>query len=219
MTDPTCSVLGTIARWTRRKEARPAEIVDAALDLFIEKGYASTRMDEIAKRAGVTAGTIYRYFAGKEDILKAAIQASLVDGINQGAQEFSRRKDEPAPKLLADLLLVWWGFAGQARAAGIAKVILSEAGNFPELARYHKEAVVIPGEQLIAQVIEYGIARGEFRPQPVEIAVKSIIAPFVMGMLWKCTPGICTTENMDFDQYIAGVVETLLIGLTAHPQP
>ena len=64
-------------RWTRRKQARPAEILDAALKVFAEKGYAGARMDDIARRAGVTKGTIYLYFENKEAVFKSLVRESI----------------------------------------------------------------------------------------------------------------------------------------------
>src|SRR3954462_9440261 len=66
------------ARWRRRKEARPGEILDAALDCFAERGFAATRLEDVAARAGVTKGTAYLYYASKEDLFKAVVRGYLV---------------------------------------------------------------------------------------------------------------------------------------------
>ena len=65
-------------RWERRKEARPAELLAAALELFVEKGYAGTRLDDVAQRAGVSKGTLYLYFENKEDLFKAVVRESEI---------------------------------------------------------------------------------------------------------------------------------------------
>lgn len=213
-----CPIAEVVTRWTRRKDARPAEILDAALDLFIEKGFAGTKMEDIARRAGVTAGTIYRYYPGKEDMLKAVITNSLVISIEEGEQIFAACQGN-ARERLALVVRGWWQLVGATRASGVSKLMLSEAGNFPELARYHREAVIERGEKMIASAIQYGISTGEFRPQPLDIAVKLVVAPVVMAMLWKNAPGVCTTENLDFERYLEAVIETLLFGLGSHSDP
>lgn len=211
-----CPLVEAVSRWTRRKDARPGEIIDAAMALFIEKGFSATKMEDIARRAGVTAGTLYRYFPGKEDMLKAAIRESMVAGIDEGEQQILAMEASASDKLTL-LIRTWWQLAEGSALSGLCKLMLVEAGNFPELARFYREEVVNRGESLIAKVIEYGIATGEFRPQPIEMAVKVVVAPVVMAMLWKHTPGVCTLVDMDFDRYLDVVIATLLHGLDARP--
>src|SRR5690349_21431284 len=82
----------TRPRWHRRKEARPAEIVAAALDVFVERGFAAARLEEVARRAGVTKGTVYLYFRNKEALLKAVVRENIVPVIARGeavAQAFT----------------------------------------------------------------------------------------------------------------------------------
>src|SRR5262250_1916785 len=68
----------TERRWSRRKEARPEEITAAALELFVERGFANTRLDDVASRAGVSKGTLYLYFANKVELFKAVVREALV---------------------------------------------------------------------------------------------------------------------------------------------
>ncbi|RIK89923.1 MAG: TetR family transcriptional regulator, partial [Burkholderiales bacterium] len=65
-------------RWARRKDARPGELLDAALDLFVDRGFAATRLEDVARRAGVSKGTLYLYYANKEELLKAVVRANLI---------------------------------------------------------------------------------------------------------------------------------------------
>src|SRR5262245_33517236 len=90
-------------RWERRKEARPAELLSAALDLFVEKGYAGTRLDDVAARAGVSKGTLYLYFQNKEELFKAVVRENIVTALVETAQEM-RDFDGPTAELLRNLI-------------------------------------------------------------------------------------------------------------------
>lgn len=206
-----------LARWSRRKDARPGEILDAALDLFVAKGFSATKMEDIARRAGVTAGTIYRYYANKEEIFKAVIRESLLPHLDEGEQLFSGvAANTPAAELLEMVVRTWWRMIGSTKLSGIPKLVIAEASNFPELARYHREQVIERGEKLIGRVVEYGVARGEFRPIRTEVGVKVICAPVVMAMLWKHSMPQCG-EEFDPEPYLDEVVLTLTRGLAAAP--
>ncbi|WP_269531275.1 TetR/AcrR family transcriptional regulator [Chitinimonas sp. BJYL2] len=212
-----CCVVEAVTRWTRRKDARPSEILEAALDLFVARGYAATKVEDIARAAGVTAGTLYRYFANKEDILKTLIRESFAPALQEG-EEMLAHPEGPAADLLANVIRTWWQLHGATRLSGIPKLMIAEASNFPELAQFHRDVVIAPGEALIKRALAYGIARGEFRPLDLGVAVKVITAPVVMAMVWKHTD-TCMTENLDLDRYLEEVIETLTHGLAPRPVP
>ena len=149
-------------RWTRRKHARPEEITASALELFVERGYAGTRLEDVAARAGVSKGTLYLYFENKEELLKAVVREGLASPI----AEIRSRVDQfdgSTLELLRIMLFGWWERVGATRVSGIPKLIFAEAGNFPELARFYVAEVVEPGHEVIAAIVKRGIARGEFR--------------------------------------------------------
>jgi AcrR family transcriptional regulator len=204
-------------RWVRRKDARPGEILDAALDLFVAKGFSATKVEDIARAAGVTAGTIYRYYAGKEDMLRALIRDDMAAKIGEGEQMLGDFQGT-GPELLTFVLRTWWQLIGATRISGLPKLILAEANNFPDLAELHRELVIVPGEALIARALQYGIDRGEFRPMPVDVMVQVVVAPVLMGMLWRHTPA-CNTREFDVDTYLDQVIETLVNGLAVRPAP
>ena len=119
----------------RRKDARPQELLDAAMSLFVEKGFAATRTDEVALRAGVSKGTLYLYFPSKEELLKAVIQQHLADRIEAGAQE-AEQFQGPTTELMEQLLVDWWVRVYDSPASGVFKLILTEVRNFPEIAQF-----------------------------------------------------------------------------------
>jgi len=146
----------------RRKQARPGELLDAALDLFVEKGFAATRSEEVAARAGVSKGTLFLYFPSKEELFKAVVRENIVRHQTEGAQEIARFTGSSA-EMLEYLMLEWWRRYGATKASGISKLVMSEASNFPDLARFFQEEVVTPGHAMIRSVLQRGMDRDEFR--------------------------------------------------------
>ncbi|MEA5098800.1 MAG: helix-turn-helix domain-containing protein, partial [Burkholderiaceae bacterium] len=101
-------------RWARRKEARPGEILAVALDLFVERGYAATRLEEVAQRAGVSKGTLYLYFAGKEELFKAVVRENLVSVLND-AEELLDHYSGNSIELFRQIILGWWQRIGSTK--------------------------------------------------------------------------------------------------------
>src|SRR5689334_19895810 len=128
------------ARWRRRKTARPGEIVGAALACFAEYGFAATRLDDVARRAGVTKGTLYLYFPTKEELFKAVVRQTIVPNIARG-EAMVDEGAESAPAALARLVAAWAEMTGTP-AGAIPKIVLAESGNFPDIARFYFEEVV-----------------------------------------------------------------------------
>jgi len=176
----------------RRKEARPQELLDAALDLFVERGFAATRSEDVAARAGVSKGTLYLYFPSKEELLKEVIRHNVVNEIAEGV-DIVRQFEGSSAELLAMMLRLWWERIGETRASGIIKLMTSEARNFPEVAQFYVDEVIAPANQMLAKVIERGIERGEFRETlNVPEVVHAIVAPMVLLAMNKHSLGACS---------------------------
>ena len=198
----------------RRKEARPQELLDAALALFVEKGFAATRSDEVAVRAGVSKGTLYLYYPSKEELLKAVIQQNLSQLIAEGsgmADEF----EGPTAELLTMLMRAWWNRVGNTPAGGIHKIMMSEVRNFPEIAQFYRDEVIQPANDLLMRTLRRGIERGEFRDLPVEEVTQALYAPLIFMALHKHSFGACPAEGMDIDpdRVIATHIDLVLHGL------
>jgi len=183
-----------VARWRRRKEVRPAEILDAALALFVEKGFKTTKMEDIAKAAGVTKGTPYLYFENKEDIFKAVIRENLVTRL-AGFAELVQQFDGSSAELLRLMMRRWWLEVGESPLGGICKLMFAEATNFPELARFYHAEVIEPSHQMLLQVLHRGIARGEFRSINPDAVVDTLVAPMMLTMTWRCSFGRVITDS------------------------
>lgn len=207
-------------RRERRKEARPGELLDAALDLFVEKGFAATRAEEVAMRAGVSKGTLFLYFPSKEELFKAVIMENVARPVNEGAQELAVFQG-PTAELLRYLLEQWWARYGSTKTSGISKLVISEASNFPELARFYHQHVVIPGTNLVRSVIQRGIDRGEFRPVNLHLTVHAVMAPMIFLVMWKHSMAPCCdpNEGLDPEAFIAQHAELLTRGLVKESSP
>lgn len=182
----------------RRKEARPGELLEAALDLFVEKGFASTRSEEVAARAGVSKGTLFLYFPSKEELFKAVVRENIVRHQTEGAEEMARFNGTSA-EMLEYLMLEWWRRYGATKASGISKLVMSEASNFPDLARFFQEEVVTPGHAMIRSVLQRGIDRGEFRALDLDLTVHSVLAPLLFLVTWKHSMAPCCPHPQQID--------------------
>ena len=200
----------------RRKDARPQELLDAALDLFVEKGFAATRAEEVAQRAGVSKGTLYLYYPSKEELLKAAIAHHLSSRIAATTEEV-RLIEGPMAPVLRDMMVPWWQQTYASPASGTFKLIISEVRNFPEIANFYVREVIEPGHQLVGMILQRGIASGEFRAVNIENAVHSLLLPMVMLCAHKHALGACTPHAIDASKFIADHVELVLSGLLQAP--
>lgn len=182
----------------RRKEARPQELLDAALELFVEKGFAATRSEEVAIRAGVSKGTLYLYFPSKEDLFKAVVRSNLSNLIAEGEQLLAEFEGSTSD-LLRSLMGTWWERVTQTTAGGIAKVVMAEARNFPDLASFYVDEVMRPAHRLISRALQRGIDRGEFRPVPLNETVLAIIAPSVFIAMHRHSFAACPVHQAPID--------------------
>lgn len=206
------------SKWARRKEARPAEIVEAALDLFVEKGFVATKMEDIARRAGVTKGTPYLYFSNKEEIFKEVVRSSLVPRLAE-AEDLVRTFEGSAADLLRLAVSQWWTCIGDPRISGIPKLMVAEACNFPELARFYGEEVILRGNRMLEGILQRGIAAGEFRELDVEYTVSVLVGPVIKALLWKHSFACCGLGAVDMERYLASYFDLVMGGLLRPAPP
>lgn len=202
-------------RWERRKQARPGELLEAALELFVERGFAATRLDQVAARAGVSKGTLYLYYASKEDLFKAVVRQNIVPLIEAFRRDIAHSQASSA-ELLRDFFHEWWRRFGATRLAGICKLVVSEAGNFPELARFFEQEAVLPNALLLRSIIERGIRRGEFRLIDIEAAVPLWSSPLVMRAIWdhSIQPCCSASSEVPIERFLETHLQSVLAMLT-----
>ncbi|HJV25088.1 MAG TPA: TetR/AcrR family transcriptional regulator [Aromatoleum sp.] len=199
----------------RRKETRPQELTSAALALFVEKGFAATKLDDVAARAGVSKGTLYLYFDSKEALFKAVIQEGVVPAIAAG-EALLDEHDDPV-ELLRAILDGWWERIGSTELGGIPKLMMSEARNFPDVAVYYHQVVIQRGMGLIRVAISRGIERGIFREVDLETVGSVLIAPLLHLALWRHSFASCCGPDTDVERYLQTYFDVVLDGLRVQP--
>lgn len=203
----------------RRKEARPGELLEAALDLFVEKGFAATRSEEVAARAGVSKGTLFLYFPNKEALFKAVVVENIAGRFPAWNQEFEAFEGSTAD-MLRHCMRMWWERVGATKASGLTKLMLSEGSNFPELAAFYRSEVVRPGHMLLRRILQRGVDRGEFAPTDIDHAIYAVIAPMMFLMLAKHSDMVCVDDQtqLDPEKFIAVQADIVLNGLSTPPK-
>ncbi len=195
-------------RRARRKEARPDEITAAALALFAEHGFAATRLEDVARRAGVSKGTIYLYFPTKEALFRAVVRHGLLPNIT-AMEELAAAHGGSTATLLREIAARMFSLI-ESDLAVIPRLVLTESGNFPGIARFYAEEVVARGRRLIAGAIARGVERGEFRPLDIPSVVPLVVAPILMLLLWRSAfarhgappPGLAFDPRAVFDAHL-----------------
>jgi len=172
-----------MARRTR-KEQRPEEILEAALEEFVAKGYAQTRLDDVARRAGISKGLVYVYFSTKEELFKAVIRRFLVPHV-----ELLRSRVDTwqlsSEALLRGPVLELMKRVASSRIHELLRLLIAEGPRHPDLTAFYYREVVSRGIGLMQAIIERGVARGEFRPTPLREFPQLVVAPMVVSVVWK----------------------------------
>ena len=201
-----------VGRWQRRKEARPGEIIDAALELFCEKGFAGTRMDDVARHAGVTKGTVYLYFENKEALFYALVNEMVVPQVER-AENMIANYTGSAASLIEILIKQWHENIIKTKLSGIPKLIISESGNFPELAKFYIDNVIQRGRRMMARVIEKGIECGEFIKCDPDYVSRVILSSMVFTAVWERSLASLDDETYDVEKFFDTQFEIMLSGL------
>lgn len=200
----------------RRKDARPQELLEAALSLFVAKGLAATRAEDVARQAGVSKGTLYLYYPSKDELFKAVVRAYLGNAI-AASGELAEQFEGSTSELLHLLARTWWTRVGSSQAAGLLVLMISESRAFPDLAQFYMEEVMAPSHALLNRVVERGIRRGEFRAMDVSSVAHALIAPAHFLILHRQCASACAPHAvmLDPEQFMSTQIELLLRGLEA----
>jgi len=202
----------TKPRWARRKDSRPQELLSAALEVFVEHGFAATRLDEVARKAGVSKGTLYLYFESKEELFMAVVRETIVPNIVH-AEKLMTEFQGDTKDLFKEVIIHWFGQISSVSMTGICKLMFAEAANFPELAQFYHAEVIARSESMMVQLLERGMKSGEFRQLDLTVMPKIIIAPMVMLMLWTKSFCVCDTRPIVTVDYIDAYIENTIKGL------
>jgi AcrR family transcriptional regulator len=200
-------------RWRRRAADRPQEILEAALTVFVTKGFAATKLDDVAAAAGISKGLLYRYFDNKAELFKEVVRQTLVATIRTVGDR--ARGSDTALAALDMFLDQMITIASDARRSAIPKLVISESGNFPELAMFYLAEVIGPGLQQLSALVRRGVESGELRRVDPELAARSIIAPLLLMVIWRHTFARFVPEPFDPAALVRQHRDILLHGLAA----
>lgn len=198
-------------KYQRRKEDRPQEIADAAFAAFAEKGYAATRIDDVARRAGISKGLTYLYYKTKEDLFKAVVRNVVVRRVDTLIGNIEST-DLSSEEFLRGPLLDFMKKVPGSPIAVVIRLLISEGPRHPDLVDYYYDNVVSRGLGAIRKFIERGVERGEFRREALDCQPHLFMAPMMLSMIWRL---IFTDKPLDTDQLMESQIEMLLAQLKA----
>lgn len=198
----------------RRKEARPGELVRAALETFVERGFAATSLNDVAERAGVSKGTIFLYFKNKEVLFKAAIEAGLDPAVKiiEALAKRAMEPDQTAIKLLRNYSAAWQNIMRATPMASLLKLLVAESGNFPEVVHCFDESVVRPAKAVMTNIVVAGIACGDFRSVTAEMA-----ADMFFSLIWRCAIDRIWSGIQSPERFLEEAFEVLTRGIVKVP--
>lgn len=207
------AIIRAMAKTTSRKqpEQRPEEILRAAFDEFAEKGYAETRIDDVAARAGISKGLVYVYFKTKEELLKAVIRAVLVPRIEQLSADILGSQ-AGAADLMRGPILGFMQSMAKSRLHLVLRLLVSEGPKHPDLTAFYHAEIISRGKRMIGHIVERGLARGEFANRRLADFPHLLISPVLMSLVWKSL--FERHEALDTDALLAAHIEMLIAALS-----
>lgn len=203
-------------KFQRRAEDRPREICAAALEVFAEKGFAAARLDEIARRAGVSKGTLYLYFKDKEELFRAVVRDTVSPNIDH-LRDAIMAADLPFSQIVPMFLPRLASVAASIPLGAVIKMVIGESGNFPELARVWHDQVVSRALEVIVGLVERAQQKGEIRPGDPRFHAFSLMGPMLMGLIYREVLQPAGGAPVDLEALAQQHAETVLAGLLVEP--
>jgi AcrR family transcriptional regulator len=200
------------AQRRRRKEDRPPEIVRAALAEFAEKGFAATKLDDVARRAGISKGTIYLYFADKDALFEAVVRETIGPVLDR-VQHLSEAPPSSMEALVRAIVATVYRELVDTERRQIMRMMIAEAGRFPQLAEFYYRETVARGKAVLAAALARGVASGEFRDGPAARQPEVVLGPAIMAAVWKML--FDRLDPLDVDRFMAAHLDLVLNGLKA----
>ena len=176
------SEYSTEPRWRRLPEERPKQILDAAFAVFAERGLAAARLEDIANRAGLSKGTIYIYFANKEELFREVVRSTVIAFIERGEAFFELERD-PRQALLA-WMDAYWAWIRSPVFPAMHRMVIAELRSFPDLAAFYAKEVVERAQRLVCEMLERGMDTGVFRRMDPLVAARMLSAVFISHGNW-----------------------------------
>lgn len=203
-------------KFRRRAEARPDEVLDAALELFMEKGFAATRVDDIARRAGLSKGAVYLYFPSKEAVLEGLVRRAIIPIADSALEALAHYEGDPRIIISMVIKMVGHRFSDP-RILAIPKVVFREVLGFPHLAEMYRVEVLDKVLPVVSGLIRRGVEQGYLRQVDPDLTLRSIIGPLMLHLLLAEVFRITPEGGLHFDRMVDNHLSILFDGLSAPP--
>lgn len=199
-------------KWRRRAEDRPDEVLDAALRQFVRKGFAATKVEDIATDAGLSKGAVYRYFSSKEEIFEQLVKRALAP-IADRTSMLAHTSQQPPADVLRAILTMVAGILANPDAMALPRLVLMEAGRFPALADAYRRQVIDKAIDALEIIIQRGVDDGSFRPVDPRLAVRNVIGPLLAHGLLGDVFGLDREKNISPATFVESHFDILINGL------
>tara|TARA_R110002020_G_scaffold50791_4_gene143691 strand:- start:3537 stop:4169 length:633 start_codon:yes stop_codon:yes gene_type:complete len=200
-------------KFRRRAEARPDEVLDAALAVFVQKGFAASRVDDVAQHAGVSKGLVYLYFPSKEALLEGIVKRALVPIAEHALNDLAAFDGDPRLAITKVMTLLGNQLAAPAGLA-IPKLILGEVTRFPEIGMMYRREVLDKVRPALQALLARGVASGHLRPIDPEMAVRSVIGPLLAHVALSELFGVRPDEGLALERLIQSHLDILFYGIS-----
>jgi AcrR family transcriptional regulator len=199
-------------KWKRRPEARAEEILSAAIEVFGDVGFARAKLDDVATKAGVSKGTLYLYFDSKEELFRRLVQERIVPCFAV-AEQYVRESQGSAREMLEWFIRRSWEAVSQPEMVRIARLVHAELASFPDLTRFYFDAVILRNRSLLKQILDRGVATGEFRVVPHEFVLRAVPSLLVHGAMYQRGFGALDPQALTDDELLEGILDLVLHGV------
>lgn len=199
-------------KWQRRKDERPTEILDAALELFGTKGFVSTKIDDIAKQAGVSKGTVYLYYPSKETLFKEMVYVLMLPRIKEVELYISNYQGKQT-ELLILIINRWWQTIKSSGLTGIPKLIISEADKFPDLTKFYVKEVIHRIHTIVVNVLNNGVKQNEFKKMNTALTARVIMSSLVYFSMWETSLKKYDKKDLKVEDMIEQQIKLVLDGI------
>lgn len=199
-------------KWQRRKDERPAEILTAALSLFVNKGFVATKIDDIAKKAGVSKGTVYLYYASKEVLFKCMVYDLMVPKISE-VETYVSTYEGSQIELLKVVIRQWWQTVKSSGLSGVPKLIISEADKFPDLTRFYVKEVIQRVQSILVNILNKGIDNNEFNKIEPVLSARVIMSSLVYFSMWDISLKKYDQSGLEVEDLIEQQIQILANGI------
>jgi AcrR family transcriptional regulator len=204
-------------RFRRRAQDRPDEILDAALALFTDRGFAATKVDDVAAAAGLSKGAIYLYFPSKEALVEALVRRAMGPVADLAVTRLSERHEHPRQAIARAMQAVAAALSDD-RVVAVPLLILREAPVLPHVAEVYRDAILLRVLPALSGLVADGVARGLFRPVDPDLAVRTLIGPLVAHILLARVFGIVPEGGLELDRLVETHLSIVFDGLSVQQE-